>query len=123
MLEAFDTDIKPLVDSATAIGVTIVVTGLRDAGYEVAPTGGAFYVFPKVPDGMRGTASEFVATGDRATSCSIIPGGISSAAETRTSASATRPAMETIDRGLDVLRRPGVMNCLRTPPSRRCSSI
>lgn len=100
VLEAFDTDISPLVDGYRDRRDHLVA-GLRDAGYEVAPTGGAFYVFPKVPDGM-GSASEFVARAIER-ELLIIPGGIFSRRDThfRISYAAT---METIDRGLEVLR-------------------
>ncbi len=37
----------------------LVMNGLKDAGYQVAPAGGAFYLFPRVPAGG-GTATEFV---------------------------------------------------------------
>ncbi|QDT69511.1 Putative N-acetyl-LL-diaminopimelate aminotransferase [Planctomycetes bacterium MalM25] len=100
VLEAFDTDITPLVDGYRDRRDHLVA-GLRDAGYEVAPTGGAFYVFPKVPDGM-GTASEFVARAIER-ELLIIPGDIFSRRDThfRISYAASR---ETIDRGLEVLR-------------------
>jgi aspartate aminotransferase/aminotransferase len=80
----------------------LVVDGLRDAGYEVASTGGAFYVFPKVPDGL-GTGQEFVARAIE-NELLIIPGGIFSRRDThfRISYAASEA---TLERGLDVLRR------------------
>ncbi|WP_428305992.1 pyridoxal phosphate-dependent aminotransferase [Lacipirellula sp.] len=79
-----------------------VVDGLRDAGYEVADTGGAFYVFPKVPKG-RGTAQEFVAKAIE-NELLIIPGGIFSGRDTnfRISYAASEA---TLERGLEVLRK------------------
>jgi aspartate/methionine/tyrosine aminotransferase len=79
-----------------------VVAGLSEAGYSVANPGGAFYVFPQVPDG-RGTGSEFVARAI-ANELLIIPGNIFSSRDThfRISYAASD---ETIGRGLDVLRR------------------
>jgi aspartate aminotransferase/aminotransferase len=79
-----------------------IVDGLRDAGYEVAPTGGAFYVFPKVPPGA-GSGHDFVARAIE-NELLIIPGGIFSRRDThfRISYAASQAALE---RGLDVLRR------------------
>jgi aspartate/methionine/tyrosine aminotransferase len=79
-----------------------IVAGLRDADYEVAPTGGAFYVFPKVPDGL-GTASEFVARAIE-NELLVIPGGIFSRRDTHFRISYAA-SMAMIDRGLEVLRR------------------
>jgi aspartate aminotransferase/aminotransferase len=79
-----------------------VVAGLRDAGYEVADTGGAFYVFPKVPAG-KGTAQEFIARAIE-NELLIIPGGIFSGRDThfRISYAASEA---TLERGLEVLRK------------------
>jgi aspartate aminotransferase/aminotransferase len=78
----------------------LVVTGLDEAGYRVTRPGGAFYVFPKVPEGG-GAGSQFVA---RAISKEllIIPGGIFSGRDThfRISYAASDA---TIRRGLKVL--------------------
>ncbi len=100
-LEAKQVDITPLVDSYR-IRRDHILAGLRDAGYEVAEPGGAFYVFPKVPKGA-GTANEFVARAIE-NELLIIPGNIFSRRDThfRISYAAT---METIDRGLEVLRK------------------
>ncbi len=82
----------------------LIATGLQEAGYELAPTGGAFYVFPKVPEGG-GTGTQFV-TRAIENELLIIPGNIFSSRDThfRISYAAT---VETIERGLDVLRRIG----------------
>ncbi len=78
----------------------LVVTGLAKSGYSVTKPGGAFYVFPQVPDGA-GTGSEFVARAI-ANELLIIPGGIFSARDThfRISYAASDA---TIERGLAVL--------------------
>jgi aspartate aminotransferase/aminotransferase len=80
----------------------IVVSGLTEAGYTVVKPGGAFYVFPQVPEGQ-GTGSEFVA-GAIANELLIIPGNVFSTRDThfRISYAASD---ETIERGLEVLRR------------------
>jgi aspartate/methionine/tyrosine aminotransferase len=80
----------------------LVIAGLRDAGYRVAPTGGAFYVFPEVPAGRR-TAQEFVARAIEH-ELLVIPGGIFSRRDThfRISYAATE---RTLERGLEVLRK------------------
>lgn len=80
----------------------LVVGGLREAGYEVASTGGAFYVFPKVPEGG-GTGQEFVARAIE-NELLIIPGGIFSRRDTHFRISYAA-SVETIERGLEVLRR------------------
>lgn len=82
----------------------LITTGLKNAGYELAPTGGAFYVFPKVPAGG-GTGTQFV-TRAIENELLIIPGNIFSERDShfRISYAAT---VETIERGLDVLRRIG----------------
>jgi aspartate aminotransferase/aminotransferase len=79
-----------------------VLAGLRDAGYQVAPTGGAFYVFPQVPDGL-GTGQQFVARCIE-NELLVIPGGIFSRRDThfRISYAASD---RTLDRGLEVLRQ------------------
>jgi aspartate aminotransferase/aminotransferase len=80
----------------------LIVTGLQDAGYNVTKPGGAFYVFPQVPD-RSGTGTEFVARAI-AKELLIIPGGIFSSRDThfRISYAATEP---TLHRGLEVLRQ------------------
>jgi aspartate/methionine/tyrosine aminotransferase len=80
----------------------LVIGGLRDAGYEVAPTGGAFYVFPQVPSGA-GTGQEFVARAIE-NQLLIIPGGIFSRRDTNFRISYAADE-RTLHRGLDVLRR------------------
>lgn len=94
-------DICPLVDSYRDRR-DHVVAGLRDAGYEVASPGGAFYVFPKVPEG-KGTAREFVARAIE-NQLLVIPGSIFSQHDTHFRISYAA-SMETIDRGLEVLRK------------------
>jgi aspartate aminotransferase/aminotransferase len=80
----------------------MVVAGLSDASYTVTKPGGAFYVFPQVPDGQ-GTGSEFVARAI-ANELLIIPGNIFSNRDTHFRISyAARD--ETIERGLQVLAR------------------
>lgn len=99
-LEAFETDIKPLVDSYRDRR-DHVVGGLRDAGYELADPGGAFYAFPKVPKN-HGNATDFVAKAIEH-ELLVIPGGIFSHRDTHFRLSyAASP--ETLDRGLEVLR-------------------
>ncbi|MBS0211032.1 MAG: aminotransferase class I/II-fold pyridoxal phosphate-dependent enzyme [Planctomycetes bacterium] len=75
-----------------------IVSGLRDAGYEVTTPGGAFYAFPHVP---RGTASDFVAAAI-AKELLIIPGKIFSRRDTHFRISYAAPDA-TIDRGIEVL--------------------
>ncbi len=82
----------------------IVTSGLTAAGYEVASAGGAFYVFPQVPAGG-GTASEFV-TRAIDNQLLIIPGNIFSARDTHFRISYAA-SLETIERGLDVLKKLG----------------
>jgi aspartate aminotransferase/aminotransferase len=83
-----------------------VVSGLTAARYRVAKPGGAFYVFPEVPQsagstGKRESASEFVARAIQ-NELLIIPGNIFSGRDThfRISYAASD---ETIERGLRVL--------------------
>ena len=78
----------------------LVVDGLEQAGYEVANPGGAFYVFPKVPNG---TGSDFV-TRAIANELLIIPGNVFSGRDThfRISYAASEA---TIERGLAVLQK------------------
>jgi aspartate aminotransferase/aminotransferase len=80
----------------------LVVSGLKEAGYRLAKPGGAFYVFPEVPSGG-GTGTDFVARAI-AHELLIIPGGVFSGRDThfRISYAASE---ETIERGLEVLRK------------------
>jgi aspartate/methionine/tyrosine aminotransferase len=86
-----------------------VVAGLEEAGYSVTKPGGAFYVFPQVPQntgkasGAKVSGSEFVARAI-ANELLIIPGGIFSRRDThfRISYAASD---ETIQRGLQVLKQ------------------
>ena len=77
-----------------------LVAGLCDAGYDVTSPGGAFYVFPKVPDRC-GTATEFVTRAIQ-NNLLIIPGNVFSDRDShfRISYAASEA---TIDRGIDVL--------------------
>jgi len=85
----------------------LVVDGLVDAGYEITQPGGAFYVFPKVPNSTGGasgtTGTEFVARAI-ANELLIIPGNVFSARDThfRISYAASEA---TLERGLAVLRK------------------
>jgi aspartate aminotransferase/aminotransferase len=86
------------------------VAGLTDAGYKLARPGGAFYVFPEVPEstawqassGTRETGTDFVARAIE-NELLIIPGNIFSGRDThfRISYAASDA---TIERGLQVLR-------------------
>ena len=78
----------------------LICEGIKDAGYEVEKPGGAFYLFPKVP---WGTDHEFVAEAIR-NNLLVIPGSVFSEETThfRISYAATE---ETIERGLEVLRK------------------
>jgi aspartate aminotransferase/aminotransferase len=121
---ALDVDMRPHID-AYRRKRDRVVNGLTEAGYNVAPPGGAFYVFPEVPAGVGGSrggkstggasgthtgvqagaglgsGSEFVARAIE-NELLIIPGNIFSERDThfRISYAASE---ETIERGLDVL--------------------
>ncbi|MEX2307795.1 MAG: aminotransferase class I/II-fold pyridoxal phosphate-dependent enzyme [Pirellulales bacterium] len=79
-----------------------VVAGLVDAGYSVTEPGGAFYVFPQVPESAS-TGSEFVGRAIEK-ELLIIPGGIFSSRDThfRISYAASDA---TIERGLEVLAK------------------
>ena len=100
-LAALDVDMSDHVASYRRRS-DLVVSGLHEAGYSVTRPGGAFYVFPQVPDGC-GTASEFVARAI-ANELLIIPGGIFSSRDThfRISYAASEA---TIERGLAVLAK------------------
>ncbi len=76
------------------------IDGIRDS-YEVQTPGGAFYAFPKVP---QGSGTDFVARAVKEESLLVIPGGIFSQRDThfRVSYAATDA---TIDRGIEALLR------------------
>jgi aspartate aminotransferase/aminotransferase len=78
----------------------LVATGLAEAGYDLTTPGGAFYAFPRVPEGC-GTGSEFVGRAIEQ-QLLIIPGGVFSGRDThfRISYAASEA---TIRRGLEVL--------------------
>jgi aspartate/methionine/tyrosine aminotransferase len=100
-IAALDVDMSPQVAEYSRRR-DLILDGLRRAGYEVAPAAGAFYVFPKVPEGG-GTGQEFVARAIE-NELLVIPGGIFSRRDThfRISYAASE---STIQRGLDVLQR------------------
>jgi aspartate aminotransferase/aminotransferase len=97
-LTACDVDVTDRVDAYRANRDFMVkeLSGL----YELAPAGGAFYLFAKAP---WGTASEFVAAAIRQ-NLLIIPGNVFSARDThfRMSYSAERRILE---RGVEVLKK------------------
>jgi aspartate aminotransferase/aminotransferase len=76
-----------------------MVRGLRDR-YEIAPSGGAFYLFPKAPGG---SGSDFVAEAIR-NSLLIIPGNVFSRRDTHFRLSYAADE-RTLDRGIEVLNR------------------
>jgi aspartate aminotransferase/aminotransferase len=78
----------------------LIYNGLRDAGYDVQRPDGAFYIFPRVP---WGTDMEFVAEAIR-NNLLIIPGSVFSEKTTHFRIAYPAPD-ETIERGLEVLRR------------------
>jgi aspartate aminotransferase/aminotransferase len=83
----------------------LIVAGLHEAGYNVAIPGGAFYVFPQVPNppGGSATGSEFVARAIE-NGLLVIPGNVFSRRDThfRISYAASDA---TIERGLAVLAK------------------
>jgi aspartate aminotransferase/aminotransferase len=87
----------------------LVTAGLEEAGYSVVKPGGAFYVFPEVPQctggasGTQQSSSDFVARSIQ-NELLVIPGGIFSGRDThfRISYAASEA---TIERGLQVLQR------------------
>ncbi|HEY2415042.1 MAG TPA: aminotransferase class I/II-fold pyridoxal phosphate-dependent enzyme [Pirellulaceae bacterium] len=78
----------------------LIYSGLADK-YEVIKPGGAFYIFPKAPRGMRGT--EFV-TKAIENNVLIIPGNIFSQHDTHFRIAYAAPD-STIERGIEVLRK------------------
>jgi aspartate aminotransferase/aminotransferase len=100
-LAAFETDMTPQVEEYRKRR-DLIVSGLQQSGYSVAPTGGAFYVFPQVPDG-HGTGTEFV-TRAIENELLVIPGNIFSRQDTHFRISYAA-AVETIEQGLEVLRK------------------
>jgi aspartate aminotransferase/aminotransferase len=100
-IAALDVDMSPQAADYSARR-RLILDGLRGAGYEVAPSAGAFYVFPKVPEG-RGTGQEFVAKAIE-NELLVIPGGIFSRRDTHFRISYAT-STTTIERGLEVLRR------------------
>jgi len=82
----------------------LIIAGLQDAGYEVAPAGGAFYLFPKIPARYR-SSTEFVSRAIE-NELLVIPGNIFSGRDTHFRISYAADT-ETIERGLEVLRQMG----------------
>jgi aspartate aminotransferase/aminotransferase len=99
-LAALETDMTPQVD-AYRVRRDLMVTRLQEIGYEVAPTGGAFYVFPKAPQGT--TGSQLVARAIE-NELLVIPGNIFSTRDTHFRISYAAP-VETLQRGLEVLAK------------------
>jgi aspartate aminotransferase/aminotransferase len=98
VLAAFDVDMAPLLDSYRERR-DLLAEGLKDL-YELDPSGGAFYLFPKTP---WGTGTEFVAEAIK-NDLLVIPGNIFSRRDThfRISFAADKAV---IRRGVEVLRR------------------
>jgi aspartate/methionine/tyrosine aminotransferase len=78
-----------------------IVAGLREAGYQVAPTGGAFYVFPEMLRGYE-SATQFVSRAIE-NELLIIPGNIFSQRDTHFRISYAA-SWDTLRRGLKVLQ-------------------
>jgi len=97
---AMDLDVQPHID-AYRRRRDMVVEGLGEL-YEIARPEGAFYVFPKVPEGL-GTASQFVERAI-ANELLVIPGKIFSARDTHFRISYAA-GERTIERGIEVLRK------------------
>ncbi len=76
-----------------------VVAGLKDR-FEIAPPGGAFYLYPKAPFG---TGTEFVAEAIR-NNLLLIPGGVFSRRDTHFRLSYAADE-RTLDRGIEILNR------------------
>lgn len=97
-LEAMDVDVTEYVDNYRQKRDRLI-NGIRDY-YDVTVPGGAFYAYPRAPNGMKG--SEFVARAI-ASNLLIIPGNIFSQHDThfRISYAASD---EMIDRGTEILR-------------------
>lgn len=97
-LEAMDVDLSPYRETYRSKR-DLIVEGLRDH-YELVHPGGAFYAFPKAPEGTTGTelVERAIARG-----LLVIPGGIFSAQDThfRISYAASD---ETLRRGIEILR-------------------
>jgi aspartate aminotransferase/aminotransferase len=99
-LAAWDTDLAPQVDAYRAKR-DFMVAGLKDR-YDLAPAGGAFYLFARAPGG---SGQAFVERAIRQ-ELLIIPGGVFSCRDThfRLSYAADQ---RTLERGVEILRRLG----------------
>lgn len=80
-----------------------IASALSEAGYDFPHPGGAFYLFPRVPDG-RGTATEFCSRLIEESSLLVIPGGVFSERDTHFRISYAADD-ETIERGIAILAR------------------
>jgi len=99
-LAAFDVDMSPYVDAYRAKRDRLVER-LKDAGYELSLPTGAFYAFPKVPERLGMTGTQFVEKAIERNTL-IIPGKVFSEKDTHFRISyACAPDM--LERGLDVL--------------------
>lgn len=98
-LEAFDVDVSETI-ARFQTRRDLVLERLGDVA-EIAAPGGAFFIFPKVPERLGMTAQEFCETSIR-NNVLVIPGNVFSARDThfRISIAATE---EKLNRGLDVL--------------------
>ncbi len=99
-LEAMNVDMSAQVE-AYRLKRDLVTRRLAEAGYELTTPGGAFYAFPKVPQKLGLTATQFV---ERAVAQSllIIPGNVFSSRDTHFRISYACDDA-TLNRGLDIL--------------------
>lgn len=100
-MATFDVDIGPTV-AAYEKRRDLVLRALREVT-DVATPGGAFYAFPRVPDRLRMTASEFCAKAVEH-ELLIIPGSVFSARDTNFRLSYAVSG-DVLTRGLDVIKR------------------
>lgn len=98
---ALDLDMSPYVEQYRLKRDRVVKRLTEGGAYELTTPGGAFYAFPKVPERLGLTASQFV---DRAIERSllIIPGGVFSCRDTHFRISYACDE-KMLDRGLDIL--------------------
>ncbi len=98
-IEALEVDMTTQVDNYRKRR-DLMLEGLREYGYEVTTSGGAFYLFPKVPEG-HGTGTQFVSRAIE-NQLLVIPGNIFSQRDTHFRISYAA-SMKTLERGLEVL--------------------
>lgn len=96
---ALDTDITPYVDQYR-VKRDRLLTGLADK-YEIVKPGGAFYAFPKLPDGVSGQSFVEKAIENN---LMVIPGNIFSAQDSHFRVSYA-VSDEKLDQGIEVLNR------------------